>query len=91
MNCKEFLNRLFGRENTVCKDYQEENSPYEDTYISSFINENKDDFDDCVICLEKMERGDTLSTLNCFHIYHKKCIYAWSQKNRICPICDYKF
>ena len=88
MKCKEFLNRIFKRDNF--HETKEETS-YDEVNTSSFIHQNKEDFDECVICLEKMKQGETLTIINCFHIYHKSCIDAWAQKNRICPICDYIF
>lgn len=84
MNCRELLNRLF-RKN------KEEKPFYEELYIQEFINQKKEDYDECVICLEEMKIGETLSIINCFHIYHTNCIQMWSQKSRTCPLCDYKY
>jgi len=45
---------------------------------------------ECIICLEDYDILP-LRVLNCFHVFHKKCIDKWlmtSQKLK-CPICSY--
>lgn len=39
----------------------------------------------CPICLES--DTENVITTRCFHMYHKKCIYSWIKRNRVCPIC----
>lgn len=58
---------------------------------SSFFNKKKDNFDDCVICLEQMKEGDLVTIIYCSHIFHKYCIDMWIEKKRICPLCDQSF
>ena len=41
----------------------------------------------CSICLEPYQRNDNLTTLSCFHKYHKSCIEVWLKENRNCPLC----
>lgn len=41
--------------------------------------------DECVICLEEMETGQTIARLPCLCVYHKSCIDRWFQFNRSCP------
>jgi len=48
--------------------------------IDSLLNE-------CSICLEEFKVGDTIITLPCNHIYHKKCIEIWAENNNNCPLC----
>ena len=57
----------------------------------SFINNQKENFRECVICLEEMKVGDKLTIIGCSHIYHSCCIQRWEKKKRICPLCDYSF
>ena len=57
----------------------------------SFLNEQTDNFHECVICLEEMKTGENLTVIQCSHIYHSKCIQTWAKKKRICPLCDYNF
>ena len=54
--------------------------------------ENKNEqFQKCVICLEKYEINDEVRTLPCFHIFHKECIDHWFKAgNDSCPICKNK-
>jgi hypothetical protein len=48
--------------------------------IDNLLNE-------CSICLEEFKVGDTIITLPCNHIYHKKCIGIWAENNNNCPLC----
>ena len=57
----------------------------------SFINQKKDNFDECVICLEDMKNGDELIIIHCSHIYHSNCLHKWMDKKRVCPLCDKTF
>lgn len=52
------------------------------TYNEDVLTEDKGE---CVICLEDMEQGDTISRLPCLCVYHKHCIDQWFQVNRSCP------
>ena len=57
----------------------------------SFLNEQTDNFHECVICLEEMKGGEELAIIMCSHIYHLKCINIWAERKRLCPLCDYSF
>ena len=46
-----------------------------------------DNMDTCSICLYGYKEGEQLVKLNCFHIYHKECIFDWFKKSRSCPMC----
>ena len=54
--------------------------------------ENKNEqFEKCVICMQKYEINDEAKTLPCFHIFHKDCIDHWFKAgNDSCPICKNK-
>ena len=54
--------------------------------------ENKNEqFQKCVICMEKYQINDEVKTLPCFHIFHKDCIDQWLKAgNDSCPICKNK-
>ena len=42
----------------------------------------------CSICLENYKKNDYYRTLNCNHIFHKKCVDRWFKKNHLnCPMC----
>ena len=56
-----------------------------------FTNQKKDNFEECVICLEDMKYGDQLSIIHCSHMYHLSCLQKWMEKKRICPLCDKSF
>ena len=40
----------------------------------------------CTICQESYKLNDTLSILNCLHIYHYECICNWLSRKKRCPI-----
>ncbi|XP_062079854.1 E3 ubiquitin-protein ligase BIG BROTHER-like [Humulus lupulus] len=45
---------------------------------------------DCNICLEKLHSNNRYQELlctPCSHIFHKKCIERWFDKNKVCPLC----
>ena len=58
----------------------------------------------CIICLEEFKSNETkndsekkellekedVSTLDCGHKFHKKCIDDWSKKEQSCPLCRAK-
>ena len=41
----------------------------------------------CVICQYDFKNGDTVTKLNCGHIFHSDCVGTWLEKNKICPMC----
>jgi Ring finger domain len=41
----------------------------------------------CIICLEKYEVGDEITTLPCIHVFHRVCVNRWLKSNRSCPEC----
>jgi len=47
--------------------------------------------DDCSICLESFQRGDTVRELPCKHCFHRSCIDEWFKRERFrrrtCPLC----
>ena len=45
------------------------------------------DSPECSICLEPYNVGETLTQLNCNHIYHLQCISDWLQRKPNCPLC----
>jgi len=42
--------------------------------------------DNCVICLENMEPGQTIVILPCFHRFHAECVDSWLKGSKLCPI-----
>lgn len=43
--------------------------------------------EECVICLEKYEKKDKITRLECNHLFHHKCIVVWTNQNKSCPLC----
>ena len=50
---------------------------------------NSDEFDKCTICLEIITNETQNITLECDHIFHKKCLDKLVNKN--CPLCRESF
>ena len=59
---------------------------------SSQKEDNKNEnFEKCIICMEKYVLNDEVETLPCFHIFHKECIEHWLKAGKdTCPICKNK-
>ena len=50
-----------------------------------------ENFEKCIICMEKYIIDDEVETLPCFHIFHKDCIDQWLKSGKdSCPICKNK-
>ena len=41
----------------------------------------------CPICLEEFKPNEYKRTLNCNHLFHKRCIDKWIKVNNTCPVC----
>ncbi|KAM6584573.1 hypothetical protein CsatB_011575 [Cannabis sativa] len=55
---------------------------------SSFSCSGENGIDECVICLEDFEKGDSCQVFPvCNHIFHSICIGNWLKKNPTCPLC----
>ena len=52
--------------------------------FKNFMNHNKYDQQECVICLYKFKKEDIIIVRTCKHIYHKKCDDKAIIK---CPTC----
>ena len=43
----------------------------------------------CSICLERYQIGETVRTIPCFHTFHCSCIDPWLATKSECPICKH--
>jgi hypothetical protein len=62
--------------------------------VDYFKNFNADDssackekYDNCSICIEKLQDEDIVRELKCHHLFHKDCIDHWLDDNIKCPLC----
>ena len=51
----------------------------------------------CEICLEKIEKSDTITVCKCSTVFHQKCLNTWLISNEYmgsncpdCPVCNEK-
>ena len=51
---------------------------------------NIGDTDDCSICLEPMEEGERVLTIQCKHLFHYPCIIQWLARTNKCPVCRFE-
>eukprot|EP00494_Astrolonche_serrata_P028539 UN28806 len=46
------------------------------------------DSQSCSICLDTLKNNDLIRTLNCLHVFHKKCVDQWLlNEKKTCPLC----
>lgn len=43
--------------------------------------------ENCVICADLYKKDEFIIKLDCEHIFHKKCILKWFDKDNTCPLC----
>ena len=43
--------------------------------------------DTCAICLNKIEKNDSVAVLDCGHVFHEACIKRWVNTRQTCPVC----
>jgi E3 ubiquitin-protein ligase BIG BROTHER-like protein len=41
---------------------------------------------ECCICKCEYEEGEEVTTLPCFHTFHKACIMRWLENHNTCPV-----
>jgi len=41
----------------------------------------------CTFCLDEMKIGEELCRLPCMHTFHRRCVYAWLERDRRCMLC----
>lgn len=42
---------------------------------------------ECAICLNPFCKGSKVNTLQCSHLFHRKCIKPWLRQRGTCPQC----
>lgn len=48
------------------------------------------EYKQCGICLENYQLNEKVTTLPCFHFFHKSCLLNWFKNKKECPLCKYK-
>ena len=86
----EFLKNIFKNTRNSKVDEKGNTMKINQTIID-FKNKKKDNFHECVICLEEMKNDEKVSLLVCSHMFHTDCIHLWAERKRLCPLCDQSF
>lgn len=79
--------------NNTCKNNEIKNHELTNNHNNTIHNNNNNSYDElkCSICLIKIEiKNEKIKEgciISCSHFYHKKCINAWLNKNKNCPLC----
>jgi len=56
--------------------------------VNSISYENTEKtFNSCSICSDDYKNTETVSVLNCSHVFHKDCIIEWGHYHPSCPVC----
>ena len=56
--------------------------------VIEYIVDKKIIHQECLICLEEFNEGETVSLIKCGHMYHTQCVYSWFVNSKTCPLCD---
>ena len=73
-------------EDDISRYYRNEENPIlEDIFIRNDIK-----FEECTICLVKLDENDQIKQTICKHIFHGKCIQKWFETSVKCPLCRSK-
>jgi len=80
---EEYINSLFNE--SSCE--LERNSKIKIDIESKPYSETTKTFTSCPICSDDYKHDDSVSILNCSHLFHKDCIKEWGHYNPVCPVC----
>ncbi|XP_042474815.1 E3 ubiquitin-protein ligase RNF13-like [Macadamia integrifolia] len=46
------------------------------------------EWNECAVCLTRVEDGDEIRVLQCKHDFHKECLDQWLEREQVtCPMC----
>lgn len=57
------------------------------TVLSEYDLEREEYKAECCICQKKYETGDSVSEIQCKHVFHTECIKEWGKYKQECPQC----
>ncbi|KAI4339430.1 hypothetical protein MLD38_024377 [Melastoma candidum] len=57
--------------------------------LSQDEEEEEEEEEDCAVCLCRLEVGDQIKELGCYHVFHMVCFDRWAGHCRhpTCPLC----
>jgi hypothetical protein len=78
-------------DNDSYKHFKNEFRMYREKAINKYKTKtytyDKEEENDCSICMGKYKKNDDIRELACFHFYHKNCIDFWLREKLTCPLC----
>jgi hypothetical protein len=78
-----------GNRNNVNADSAPNSPAYTGDDLGMGEVQSSSDAQDCPVCLETMQPGETVRILPCRHILHHDCITGWFQHGKLtCPLCN---
>lgn len=64
--------------------------PLFSTMSKYVVAQQNDSEEECTICLDSLEKNNSVATLECGHEFHNCCIKDWMKIKKTCPICRKK-
>jgi len=47
----------------------------------------KDANEKCIICLDRIKKGQIIKRVPCMHFFHSDCLDTWLHEKAVCPLC----
>lgn len=83
LNQEQFIHNLF----LQSQNELERNEKVQIDVDSELYKNTEKNFTNCTICSDDFNDDDSVSVLNCKHVFHINCINEWGHYNPVCPVC----
>jgi hypothetical protein len=65
------------------------NNSNNNNHSSTSASKRNNEVNQCLVCLEYFQGGDSVKTLPCLHRFHEHCADQWLRVKALCPICKF--
>ncbi|EAR90473.2 anaphase-promoting complex subunit 11 RING-H2 finger protein (macronuclear) [Tetrahymena thermophila SB210] len=79
------------QQQNIGKDRQNQDKNSKDQNTKEDIQVDKDNTNNCSICLVEIVTQDELRLTICRHLFHSNCLISWISQNDSCPLCRQSF